>query len=129
MQSKPITSTILRRSLTYILSVSMISITTRSTYVSCGLGAMVAVAIGEGGSLRRSDDVIAGSDTAHCSSAGPSGGLSSRSISPADGDGVIGLLVPSTEEQEEMEDTTLTGRRPSERSALEIEQPSVERVS
>lgn len=81
------------------------------------------MANGEGGSLRRSDDVITGSsDTDHSSSggcAGASGGLRSRSMSPVDGDGVSGVMFPSTDEQEETEDTTLTGRWSSERSALE----------
>ena len=44
-----LTSTMLRRSLTYMRSVSMISMMTRSRYVSLGLGAMALAANGESG--------------------------------------------------------------------------------
>lgn len=73
----------------------------------------------EGGSFLRSVDVITGSDTVQSGSggsAGAFGGMSSRLISPADADGV---MFPSRDEQEETEDTTLTGHPSSKRSALE----------
>lgn len=126
-----LTSTMLRRSLTYIRSVSIISITTRSTYVSWGFGAIVTVANGDGGSGVETDGSSTGqSNPSSCGEPeGASGGLSSRWISaPADGAGAEPLL-PSLDDSDETVDTVLTGRPSSKGSVLDREQQSAARGS